>query len=228
MGIKGTSGATLTDAQIKTAYENNANTNEYDDAEQSKLAGIASGATANDTDANLKARENHTGSQLASTISDLAGEILARAKHTGSQLASTISNLATVVKAYRLDEFAVPTSDISLNSKSITNLFKAVHKVQTIASTATLILDMSKEDVAEIDTLAHAPTITTSNRVVGRKKIIHITCDGTDRALTFSESWRWLTAVPTTATAGKHSTLSLECIHGTAPTDVRASWVEQP
>lgn len=37
-----------------------------------KLAGIASGATANDTDANLKNRANHTGTQLASTISDLA------------------------------------------------------------------------------------------------------------------------------------------------------------
>jgi hypothetical protein len=35
-----------------------------------KLAGVATGATANDTDANLKARANHTGTQLASTISD--------------------------------------------------------------------------------------------------------------------------------------------------------------
>jgi hypothetical protein len=35
-----------------------------------KLDGIASGATANDTDANLKNRANHTGTQAASTISD--------------------------------------------------------------------------------------------------------------------------------------------------------------
>jgi len=39
-------------------------------ADDSKLAGIATGATANDTDANLKARANHTGTQTASTISD--------------------------------------------------------------------------------------------------------------------------------------------------------------
>ena len=32
-------------------------------AERTKLSGIATGATANDTDANLKSRENHTGSQ---------------------------------------------------------------------------------------------------------------------------------------------------------------------
>lgn len=34
------------------------------------LLNVANGATANDTDANLKARVNHTGTQLASTISD--------------------------------------------------------------------------------------------------------------------------------------------------------------
>ncbi|MFM9826433.1 hypothetical protein, partial [Flavobacterium sp.] len=40
-------------------------------ANETKLDGIATGATANDTDANLKARANHTGTQTASTISDL-------------------------------------------------------------------------------------------------------------------------------------------------------------
>lgn len=44
---------------------------QYSDTDKTKLAGIATSATANDTDANLKNRANHTGSQLASTISDL-------------------------------------------------------------------------------------------------------------------------------------------------------------
>src|SRR6476620_8046576 len=35
-----------------------------------KLSGIATGATANDTDENLKNRANHTGTQTSSTISD--------------------------------------------------------------------------------------------------------------------------------------------------------------
>lgn len=39
-------------------------------AEKAKLAGIAAGATQNDTDANLRARAGHTGTQPASTISD--------------------------------------------------------------------------------------------------------------------------------------------------------------
>lgn len=38
--------------------------------QSTKLAGVATGATANDTDANLKNRANHTGTQTASTISD--------------------------------------------------------------------------------------------------------------------------------------------------------------
>lgn len=40
--------------------------------ERTKLTGIATAATANDTDANLKARANHTGTQTASTISDFS------------------------------------------------------------------------------------------------------------------------------------------------------------
>ena len=45
---------------------------EFTAADETKLDGIATGATANDTDANLKARANHTGTQTASTISDYA------------------------------------------------------------------------------------------------------------------------------------------------------------
>lgn len=41
-------------------------------AQESKLAGIAPGATANQTDAFLLNRSNHTGTQLAATISDFA------------------------------------------------------------------------------------------------------------------------------------------------------------
>lgn len=43
--------------------------------ELSKLAGIAAGATANDSDANLKNRANHTGTQTASTISDFNSSV---------------------------------------------------------------------------------------------------------------------------------------------------------
>jgi len=46
-------------------------------AERAKLGGIAAGATANDTDANLKNRANHTGTQLAATISNFTAAVQA-------------------------------------------------------------------------------------------------------------------------------------------------------
>lgn len=52
-------------------------TEDYTTVEKSKLAGVASGATANDTDANLLSRANHTGTQLAATISNFSATVLA-------------------------------------------------------------------------------------------------------------------------------------------------------
>ncbi|MCE2688111.1 MAG: hypothetical protein LW595_06175 [Rickettsiales bacterium] len=46
-------------------------TNDYTTTEKTKLAGIATGATVNSTDAVLLARANHTGSQATSTITGL-------------------------------------------------------------------------------------------------------------------------------------------------------------
>lgn len=67
----GANAAPLTAPAIKALYESNANTNAYTDPEKAKLAGIAAAATVNDTDANLKARANHTGTQAQSTITGL-------------------------------------------------------------------------------------------------------------------------------------------------------------
>jgi hypothetical protein len=61
-------------------------------------------------------------SGAAIDLAKLATNPLARANHTGTQASNTISDLASTVKGYRLDEFAVPTADLSLNSKKITNL----------------------------------------------------------------------------------------------------------
>lgn len=46
-------------------------------ADKTKLDGVASGATANSSDATLLARANHTGTQLAATISDFATAVAA-------------------------------------------------------------------------------------------------------------------------------------------------------
>lgn len=48
-------GVTMSDAAIKTAYENNADTNEFSDAEQTKLGAIEASATIDQTDAEIRA-----------------------------------------------------------------------------------------------------------------------------------------------------------------------------
>jgi hypothetical protein len=54
-GIETSATADQTDSEIKTAYENNSNTNAYTDAEKTKLTGIESNATADQTDAEIRA-----------------------------------------------------------------------------------------------------------------------------------------------------------------------------
>lgn len=67
-----------TPESIKTKNEANPDTNAYTDLEKLKLAGIASEATKNDTDARLKDRANHTGSQAIGTITGLTEAIAAK------------------------------------------------------------------------------------------------------------------------------------------------------
>lgn len=52
----------------------------------------------------------------------LATNPLVRTNHSGTQAASTISDLASVVKAYRLDEFAAPNTSVAMGSQKITGL----------------------------------------------------------------------------------------------------------
>jgi Cu/Ag efflux protein CusF len=54
-GIETGATADQTDAEIKTAYENNANTNAFTDADETKLDGIEAGATADQTKADIDA-----------------------------------------------------------------------------------------------------------------------------------------------------------------------------
>jgi len=53
-GIEALATADQSNAEIKTAYEANADTNEFSDAEQTKLAGIEAAATADQTGAEIK------------------------------------------------------------------------------------------------------------------------------------------------------------------------------
>ncbi|MFK3971125.1 hypothetical protein ACI2KS_10400 [Pseudomonas sp. NPDC087358] len=64
-------------------------TNDYTTAEQSKLAGIAAGATVNSTDAALRDRSTHTGTQAISTVTGLQTALDAKAPLASPALTGT-------------------------------------------------------------------------------------------------------------------------------------------
>jgi hypothetical protein len=96
-----------------------------------KLNGIATGATANSSDATLLARANHTGTQTASTISDFQATVSANtavtantakvtnATHTGEVTGATALTIAdNIVDEANLKADNAPVDDYYLAAKS--------------------------------------------------------------------------------------------------------------
>ncbi len=121
--------ADQTGAEIKSLYESEPNA--FTDADHTKLDAIAPSATANDTDANLKDRANHTGTQAASTISDFDTAVtnntavqdntakVTNATHTGEVTGDTALTIAdNVVDEANLKVSNAPTDGYSLVARS--------------------------------------------------------------------------------------------------------------
>ena len=100
LGIEAGATADQTNAEIKTAYEANADTNEFSDAEQTKLSGIATGA-------NLYVHPNHTGDVTsvndgATTIANNAVTLakmadMATASLIGASMLMSVSRRPSVI-----------------------------------------------------------------------------------------------------------------------------------
>jgi hypothetical protein len=118
-------------------------TNKYlTSTERTKLTGLAAGATANDTDANLKSRANHTGSQTAATISDFDTEVsnntdvaantTARHSHTNKAVLDATTASFTTAQETKLAGVA---AGATANSSDATLLSRANHTGSQTAST---------------------------------------------------------------------------------------------
>ena len=66
------------DAKVAVVAGKALSTNDYTTAEKNKLSGIAAGATANATDAQLRDRATHTGAQAIATVSGLQASLDAK------------------------------------------------------------------------------------------------------------------------------------------------------
>jgi hypothetical protein len=119
-GVYTTDTGTVTSTMILDGTILNADVNASAAIAYSKLAltgAIVSTDIANDTIVNADIN-----TAAAISLSKLATDPLARANHTGTQLATTVSDFDTQVRTSRLDQMAVPTATVSVNSQKITNL----------------------------------------------------------------------------------------------------------
>lgn len=115
--------------------------------ERTKLTGIATGATANATDANLRDRATHTGTQLAATVSDFA----------------------TAVRLNRLDQMAAPTAAVPLGGQQITGLANGT--VSTDAATFGQLSALTV-NLAWKDPVRAATTVNIANLLTGAPNIL--------------------------------------------------------
>lgn len=109
----------LSDAEVKTAYENNADTNAFTDAEKTKLAGVESGATA-DQSALEVPYDNDESGLTATNVQDAIDEL----SQEGNFKPSTVSGriLHYTGGSARFDDvfYSVLAGDILLDA-SVTN-----------------------------------------------------------------------------------------------------------
>lgn len=91
----------------------------------------------------------------------LATNPLDRANHTGTQLAATISDLVTAVTALRLDQFAAPTTTVSMGGQLLSDLAAAV--AGTDATTLAQVNALIDLAVAGLDYKAAARMQATTN-----------------------------------------------------------------
>lgn len=108
--INGLSGAVILDAD---GISETATRVYLAPAERTRLAGVATGATANDTDAALRDRATHTGTQAAATISDLTEsvqDIVGTFVVAGTGITSTYDDVANRLTIASTASGGVPTT----------------------------------------------------------------------------------------------------------------------
>jgi hypothetical protein len=156
--------------------------NDYTTVEKTKLAGVATGATANSSDATLLSRTNHTGVQSISTVSSLQDSISKKIdKVTGKALSTNDYTNAEKTK------LAGVATGATANSTDATLLARANHTgTQTSSTISDFQANVSTNtDVTTARTQA-AQALTNTNGIVSGQ--------------VFKNSWNASTNTPTLTT----------------------------
>ena len=202
---------TGTDATIPAADGTNAGV--MLPAQVTKLAGVATGATANDTDTNLKNRANHTGTQLASTISNFADNVRS-AVLTGVSFAVSTAITASDTVLTALGKLQAQISlRAPINTPSFTGVstFQGVKETVVTANTGTAYSINIGSGTIQNLTLTGNCVFTFPTATIGEQFTLFLSQDSTgSRTVTWPASVRWAggTAPSLTTTASKTDVLS--------------------
>jgi hypothetical protein len=129
--------------------------NDFTTVEKTKLAGVATGATANSADATLLSRANHTGTQTSSTISDFntAADARVVAGITGKENSITAG---TTAQYYRGDKSFQTLDKTAVGLGSVDNTSDVSKPISTATQTALNL----KANLAGANTFTGAATFT--------------------------------------------------------------------
>lgn len=143
-------------------------TEDYTTAEKSKLAGVATGATTNSTDAQLRDRATHTGEQPIASVTGLQSALDAKAPTT----TPTITGLREVRAALPANNIDLATGNVFTKTISGATTF-TVSNVPAAGTVASFILDLTNGGSAAITwwagvkwVMTTIPTLTAAGRDV--------------------------------------------------------------
>lgn len=178
-------------------------------ADKVKLNGIAAGATANATDAQLRDRSNHTGTQLASTI----------------------SNFDAQVRSSRLDQMAAPTAAVSFGNQLLTNVANPVAAtdaankgyVDSLVNGTDWKQSVRVTTVANI-TLSGLQTIEGISLVVGNRVLVKSQTDQKQNGIYVAATGAWSRSADADVNAEVTSGLAVMVEEGT-PLTKNTQWV---
>ena len=179
-------------------------------AAKAKLDGIASGATANATDAQLRDRATHTGTQTADTISDFATAVVAAAPPTTNASLLTSGTLADA----RLTANVVLTTDSRLTNARTPTSHASTHQTGGADAINPVIVTPSSLSASQND---YAPGVCdiirlSSSTAIDITGLVAGTVDGAMRLL-----------INTNASGGAAITLKHESASSTAANRFRSA-----
>ena len=147
-----------------------ATTASYTTAEETKLSGIATGATQNQTDAYLLSRQNHTGEQAISTVTGL--QAILDSKATTAALTSHTGNTSNphgVTKAQVGLGNVDNTSDVNKPVSTATQT--ALNAKANASDTVNLTGDQTIAGVKTFSSSPIVPTATTNTQAVNKQQM---------------------------------------------------------